>query len=91
MDVFAGDIVFSKAGRDKDRPFVVLEVLDAQYAMLADGRVRRVDQPKKKKIKHLSKSGHVAQGIREKLNEGAKVTNLDLKRVLTEFLNDHDS
>lgn len=91
MDVFAGDIVFSKAGRDSDRPFVVLEVLDSQYALLADGRLRRVDQPKKKKIKHLSKSGQVAQSIREKLEEGTKVTNIDLKRVLTEFLNEQDS
>ncbi len=91
MDVFAGDIVYSQAGRDKDRPFVVLAVLDAQYAMLADGRVRRVDKPKKKKIKHLLKSGRVAELIQEKLREGTKVTNLDLKRVLAEFLDDHDA
>ncbi len=91
MDVFAGDIVFSKAGRDSDRPFVVLAVLDSQYALLADGRLRRVDKPKKKKIKHLSKSGQVAQTVREKLSEGTKVTNIDLKRVLTEFLNEQNS
>ncbi len=88
MDVFAGDIVFSKAGRDKDRPFVVLEILDGQYAYLADGRLRRVDKPKKKKIKHLSKSGQLARDVQRKLNEGDKVTNVDLKRALTEFLND---
>ncbi len=91
MDVFAGDIVFSKAGRDKDMPFVVLEVLDAQYAMLADGRLRRVDNPKKKKIKHLSKSGQSAPAVLQKLSEGARLTNVDLKRALTEFFNDYDS
>ncbi len=91
MDVFAGDIVFSKAGRDKDRPFVVLEALDAQYAMLADGRVRRIDKPKKKKIKHLLKSGHVASNVQSKLNGNMEVTNRDLKRVLAEFLNEYEA
>ncbi|MBR6729461.1 MAG: KOW domain-containing RNA-binding protein [Clostridia bacterium] len=91
MEVFAGEIVFSKAGRDKERPFVVLEVIDTQYVLLADGRLRRVDQPKKKKIKHLLKSGHVAQDIQEKLSAGMKVTNPDLKRALTAFLGDCDA
>ena len=91
MEVFAGEIVFSKAGRDKERPFVVLEVIDTQYVLLADGRLRRVDQPKKKKIKHLLKSGHAAQDIQEKLNAGMKVTNPDLKRALTAFLGDCDA
>ena len=92
MEVFAGDIVYAKAGRDKDKPFVVLSVLssDSDYAMLADGRCRRVDQPKKKKIKHPLKSGHSSAYIAEKLAEGVKVTNPDLKKVLAEFLNEHD-
>ena len=91
MEVFAGDIVFSKAGRDKEQPFVVLEVLDAQYVLLADGRMRRVDKPKKKKIKHLLKSGHAAEAVREKLTAGMKVTNPDLKRALAEFLGECDA
>ena len=91
MDVFAGEIVFSKAGRDKDKPFVVMKVIDAQYVFLADGRLRRVDQPKKKKIKHLLKSGHVASYIQQKLDAGVKVTNPDLKRALAEFLGDCDA
>ena len=91
MDVFAGDIVYSKAGRDKDKAFVVLSVSDSQYVMLADGRKRLVDQPKKKKIKHLLKSGHSSAYIANKLAEGMKVTNPDLKKVLAEFLNEYDA
>lgn len=91
MEVFAGEIVYSKAGRDKEKPFVVLSVLDSQYAMLADGRIRKVDKPKKKKIKHLLKSGHASAYIAEKLAEGMKVTNPDLKKVLAEFLNERDA
>jgi len=91
LDIFAGDIVYSKAGRDKDKVFVVLSVLEGQYALLADGRLRRVDKPKKKKLKHLLKSGHASSYIAEKLSEGMKVTNPDLKKVLAEFLNDVDA
>ena len=91
MDVFAGDIVYSKAGRDKDKAFVVLSVSDSQYVMLADGRKRLVDQPKKKKLKHLLKSGHSSAYIANKLAEGEKVTNPDLKKVLAEFLNEYDA
>ena len=88
MDVFAGEVVYSKAGRDKDKPFVVLEVIDGQFVMLADGRMRRVDKPKKKKMKHLLKSGYTSSYIQEKLAEGVKVTNPDLKRVLAELEGD---
>ncbi|MBE7034701.1 MAG: RNA-binding protein [Ruminococcaceae bacterium] len=91
MDIFAGDIVYSKAGRDKDRPFVVMSVLDTDYVMLADGRVRRTDKPKKKKIKHLAKSGQSSAVIADKINAGLKVTNPDLKKALAEFVEDYDA
>ncbi len=48
-----GAIVLSKAGRDKNRAFVITEVLDSEYVMIADGRLRTIDRPKKKKCKHL--------------------------------------
>ncbi len=70
---------------------MVLSVSDSQYAMLADGRKRLVDQPKKKKLKHLLKSGHSSAYIANKLAEGEKVTNPDLKKVLAEFLNEYDA
>ncbi len=91
MKVFAGDIVYAKAGRDKDKPFVVTEVLDEQYVLLADGRQRRAEKPKKKKVKHLLKSGHASVYIQQKLQTGVKVTNPDLKKVLAEFNESHDA
>lgn len=52
-DIKIGQVVKSKAGRDKGIFFVVLEVLDSQYLLIVDGKVRRLNRPKKKKIKHL--------------------------------------
>ena len=48
-----GRVVTSCQGRDKGRHFVVLRSLDAQFVLMADGLTRRLDHPKKKKIKHL--------------------------------------
>ena len=49
-----GSIVTSLCGRDKGRNFVVIEIIDADYVYIADGRLRRVESPKRKKVKHIS-------------------------------------
>ncbi len=90
MSVFAGDIVYAKAGRDKDKPFVVLSA-DSQFAVLADGRRRRVEKPKKKKLKHLLQSGASALPIQEKLKNGEVITNPAVRKALAEFKNNHDA
>ena len=46
-----GRVVLSKAGRDKGHYFVVMEVLDECHVAIANGCQRKVDNPKKKKIK----------------------------------------
>lgn len=89
LSVFAGDIVYATKGRDKDTPFVVLEVSD-EYVWLANGRRRKVTKPKKKKIKHVLSCGHTSLHIQEKLKNGGFVTNPDVKRALA-VLNDHDA
>ena len=88
MELSAGDIVYSLAGRDKDKIFIVLEVLDENYAHIADGDLRRVQKPKKKKIKHLKKTNIKAELIRNKLSNNLKVTNTDLIRILAELENE---
>lgn len=85
MELSAGDIVYSKAGRDKDKIFVVLEVLDFQYVSIADGSLRKVQNPKRKKIKHLEKTNLKASYIESKLAEGNKITNTDIRRILAEL------
>ena len=48
-----GRIVRSRQGRDAGRCFVILQVVDEQFVMMADGLTRKLAHPKKKKIKHL--------------------------------------
>ena len=85
MDFRDGNIVLSKAGRDKGNYFVVLKVVDENFVLIADGDIRKVDNPKLKKCKHLESTGKTSEKVLEKLKEGVRVTNPDLLRELTEY------
>ncbi len=85
-----GQIVRSKAGRDRGRYLVVLEVIDDQYVLVSDGKLRMANHPKKKKVLHLAKTNRISKEIEARLNEGRKVTNVDVRRVL-DTLNIGDS
>ncbi|MEE1319415.1 MAG: KOW domain-containing RNA-binding protein [Ruminococcus sp.] len=78
MSIEKGSIVRAMAGRDKENFFVVLEV-DSKYALIADGKRRKVEHPKKKKLIHLAPTKTVIEGSLE--------TNPQIKRVLSQFKN----
>ena len=51
VEVTVGDLVVSRAGRDKGRPFVVLSAEEG-FVYLVDGDLRRLGKPKEKKRMH---------------------------------------
>jgi len=53
-----GKLFFSKCGRDRGLALVVLSVC-GEYAAVADGDLRRLSNPKKKKMKHLQPTNTV--------------------------------
>ena len=53
LTMIPGRVVLSTQGRDAGRYFIVLEVIDENFVLMADGLTRKVDHPKKKKVKHL--------------------------------------
>ncbi|SHJ95953.1 hypothetical protein SAMN02745975_03315 [Geosporobacter subterraneus DSM 17957] len=82
LGIVVGQVVKSKAGRDKDRNFIVIDVVDEQYVLVADGDLRKLDHPKKKKIRHLAKYNIICEEVKNRLNSGEKITNLLLRREL---------
>lgn len=62
-----GDAVMSLAGRDKGRPMAVIATVDGKYALVCDGRKRRLEAPKRKKIRHLNLIGHTGLSVDESL------------------------
>lgn len=62
-----GEIVRSRAGRDRGRAFVVIKVLDTDYVLLVDGGLRTLERPKKKKRKHLLKASEARMELKGNL------------------------
>lgn len=78
MDFVRGLVVRSAAGHDKGGFFIVLEVVDEQYAIICDGKRRSLEHPKKKKLKHLFVTNTV-------LPEGSMQTNREIRSALRRF------
>lgn len=82
-EIRKSDIVRSVSGRDKGRLMMVLEQ-DAEYLLLADGRLRRLESPKRKKRKHVSLFAQSDSVAAQHLREGAKLSNSDIRRAINE-------
>lgn len=80
MDFFeTGDLVISAAGHDKDKYFIVTGLIDEIYVWIADGKSRKLDKPKKKKVKHLKLVKKADSGYTE-ISERRKLTNSALRK-----------
>lgn len=80
-----GEVVFSLSGRDAGRFYLVTEIIDDEYVSIVDGNLRRIDSPKKKKIKHLKTEGVVIDKIREKLEQDKKIFDAEVKSALRPY------
>lgn len=80
-----GEIVFSVAGRDSGKFYIVVEIIDDNYVSIADGDLRRVDKPKTKKIKHLRTEGVIIAKIKEKLELEKKIFDAEIKSALRAY------
>ena len=78
------DIVISKNGRDTGKRFIVIKT-DNEYSLIADGKGRRFENPKRKKNKHLTLEGRADSSIADKLAEDGKVTNNEIRRFLAGY------
>ncbi|SDZ31280.1 hypothetical protein SAMN05660462_02642 [Proteiniborus ethanoligenes] len=84
-DIHLGQVVRSKAGRDKGKVFTVLNIVDDEYVLIVDGDYRRLDNPKKKKIKHLIVYKTIIEELKERLTNGQKVNNAFIRKALDPF------
>ena len=85
MEVVVGSVVRSIAGHDKGDYFIVLALEDG-YAYVADGKLRKAEQPKKKKLKHIQKSGKIADDLKLRLDKSETVENFELRKALAELV-----
>ncbi len=83
-----GQVVYSKSGRDKGLAFVVVREAGSEYVFLADGRLRSLDKPKKKKLKHIQPTLTVIPSIQTALLAGDRLLDADIRKALVPFKRD---
>ena len=88
MEFQIGDIVISTMGRDRGLYFIVVKV-EENYVYLVDGALRKVDNPKKKKTKHIELTSMHEENIANRVINRHKITNQDIKRALKEVLREN--
>jgi len=82
MKIELADVVISINGRDAGKRFLVVGTRD-EYSMIADGKGRRIEKPKLKKNKHLKLEDRADGLIAKKLIENEKVSNNEIRRLLS--------
>ncbi len=77
-----GMFATSKAGHDKGQMYMIIKE-EGDFAYLVDGRVRKLENPKKKRKKHLQtvKAG-IDKDLAEKLKKGQIIYNEQIKSAI---------
>ena len=78
-------IVRALRGRDSGCLFCVMDVEEGGWLLLADGKRRRVDRPKRKRDKHVSEAGDWNHPVMEKIRTGQPVRDRELRAALAAF------
>lgn len=86
MDLTLGQVVYSKAGRDKGKKFIVVDIVDELYVMISDGGLRRIENAKRKKLKHLQITEEIILPIKEKLEKKVRVSNSEIRKAIEEII-----
>ena len=81
-EIKVGQFVRSRAGRDQGNIFIITKVIDEKFVEIVDGDLRRIEKPKRKKIKHLNIINELSEVIAEKIADSKKVSNLMVRREI---------
>ncbi|MBQ2679091.1 MAG: KOW domain-containing RNA-binding protein [Firmicutes bacterium] len=84
MEITPGQVVYSKCGRDKGGAFIVISAEDG-YVYIADGKTRKLEKPKRKKVKHIQPTKYVFAEIKEKVINEGYLLDADLRKALSKI------
>ena len=84
MEIAKSNIVRSNAGRDRGKLFCVMRV-EGEYLLLADGKSRKVESPKRKKRRHVLFVADDDTRLSAKIRGEEKITNSELRRTLAAY------
>ena len=84
MDLRRGDVVRSLAGHDKDTLFCVVNT-EGDFLLLANGKERKLNSPKRKRVKHAVRAGSSDHPVFLRLSSGEPVGDNELRKALAAF------
>lgn len=84
MNLHKADIVLATAGRDRGRYFFVMDLTE-NSVLLADGKRRTAEKPKRKNRRHVRKAARIDSLVVRKIHSGDKVLNSELRKELAVF------
>ena len=84
MEYTVGQVVYSKSGHDKGGAFIVTEI-EGDYLYLTDGKCRKMDKPKKKKIKHVQVTNYCDAELKAKIENGEYLLDADFAKALKRY------
>ncbi len=84
MEITKAHLVEATAGRERGKVFFVLDT-DGEYLLLADGKSRRIEAPKRKKRKHARFLAEDGGRVAEKIRGNERVTNSELRKAIAAY------
>ena len=84
MNNYIGYFATSLAGHDKGLTYVITGV-DNEYVYVTDGRLRQVDEPKKKKLKHIQLIKQKDSDLAEKIEKNLFISNEEIKYAIKQI------
>ncbi len=81
MDIVKANIVKSTAGRDKGELFFVLAT-EGDFLLLADGKLRPVERPKRKRRKHVVLRRTDGGELSRRIRSNESITNSELRKAI---------
>ena len=82
LNISIGQLVTSNAGRDQTNVYLVVGINKNTLLLLANGRERKLNNPKQKNIRHVNVLKSIAQGVAEKLQSGVKISDEELRQAI---------
>lgn len=83
--VSLGQLVEASRGRDEGKLFFIIKIVDDEYVFISDGRSRKLDKPKLKKIKHLNIRDYVNNDLKELLHKNENITDAFIRAELNKL------
>ncbi len=80
-----GQMVTSRQGRDQGTVYCVLQILDGRDVLVADGRARSVQRPKRKNQKHLVIHAQKDSAVSQALGQNDNVTDDDVRNAVARY------